>query len=578
MVGYFAKYNWIVPVGLMGLSFMFFQLCYPYHLLLKEQIQLFLYTPDYFLSYFKKPAWMASYVGDFLTQFFYLRGGGAVVLASLFGVEWLLGTVVIKRIAGVANAGLWASFPVLADWILHCDTLHGVSVSVGFILVMSLFLIYSLTAKKWLSYLVLAIFTVSGYWLAGVAFLAFPFLVVAYDFSQQKSSWLKGLLVFATVFSIPVMWRHHYLLTQIHSFIFPAFNKQSLFLPVALLGSVTCAFLLKKLELTHPKMIGIGVSFSLFVVLATGLKANANFNFEKILSLDYETYLGNPERVVGLAKKYQLKNKQASYFTNMALARQGVLPEYLLHFYQPFSLGLILPVTPNENWQSIFVSNEVFFLMGDMNLAQHSAMLGNTFSPYQRSSRMMRRLAEINLVNEDSAAANKYLRILSKTQFHKKWAQSRLAINHSPNTARWLAEKRTQLPRTDRLIKSNDYLAALSFLVEQNPGNLIALDYLLCYHLLNKDLKSFRNVYDQYARSVNRPVPAVYGEALLIGLFTSRASSAEALVYAIRPEKLKDFTDYTELYEKTAGDSNALKGRFGRSYWFYYHFATIQKK
>lgn len=521
---------------------------------------------------------MSSYVGDFLTQFFYLRGGGAMVLASLFGVEWLLGTVVIKRIAGVANAGLWASFPVLADWILHCDTLHGVSVSVGFILAMSLFLIYSLTAKKWLSYLVLAIFTVSGYWLAGGAFLAFPFLVVAYDFSQHKSIWIKGVLVFATVFSIPVMWRHHYLLTQIHSLIYPAFNKQSLFLPVALLGSVSCAVLLKKLELTHAKMISIGVSFSLFVVLATGLKANANFNFEKILSLDYETYLGNPERVVGLSKKYQLKNKQASYFINMALARQGVLPEYLLHFYQPFSLGLILPVTPNENWQSIFVSNEVFFLMGDMNLAQHSAMLGNTFSPYQRSSRMMRRLAEINLVNEDSAAANKYLRILSKTQFHKKWAQSRLAINHSPNTARWLTEKRTQLPRTDRLIKSNDYLAALSFLVEQNPGNLIALDYLLCYHLLNKDLKSFRNVYDQYARSVNRPVPAVYGEALLIGLFTSRASSAEALGYAIRPEKLKDFTDYTELYEKTAGDGDALKERFERSYWFYYHFATIQKK
>ena len=241
-------------------------------------------------------------------------------------------------------------------------------------------------------------------------------------------------------------------------------------------------------------------------------------------------------------------------------------------------MALILPVSPDERWQSIFVSNEVFFLLGDMNLAQHSAMLGNTFSPYQRSSRMIKRLAEINLINEDSAAANKYLRILTKTRFHKKWAESQLAINHASASNKWLTEKRAQIPGADTLRKSNDYLASLNFLVQQHPNNLTALDYLLCYYLLNKDLNAFRKVYDQFGRFIKRPVPSLYSEALLIRLYSLNASKEEFSDYAISPQKINDFVAYTQLYDQSKGDLNTLSGRFGKSYWFYFHFATIQMK
>jgi len=578
MTGYLKKHDWIVLTGLMGLSFVFFQFFYSYHLFFKEQIQLFLYTPDYFISYFKKPAWLAAYLGDFLTQFFYLGGGGPSVLALLFGIEGLLGFVAIKRITSSTKAGLWASLPVLTDWILHCNSLHSVSVSVGFILVLCLFLIYSALSGKWISYVVLTIFTLTGYWLIGGSILIFPFLILAYDCNNRRFYWLKWIIIFAIGFFIPPILRYHYLLTPIQSFIFPAFSKQSLLLPVSLLLAIACYFFLKKLEATHSKMINVGVPCVLALLLTVGLKTKANFNFEKILSLDGETYFGNPDRVIDLSKKYDLKNNQAPYFTDMALAQKGVLPENLLDFYQPFSIGLIPPVTPEENWQSIFVSNEVFFLIGDMNMAQHSAMLGNTFSPYQRSSRMMRRLAEINLVNGDSAAATKYLRILTKTLFHSEWAESRLKMIQSSEAKNWLASKRGQVPNTDMLRKSNDYLSSLQFLVEQHPDNVIAVDYLLCYLLLNKEVKSFRENYDRYYLKLNRPVPKVYAEALLAQLVADGASQQEALSYSIDPKTVKRFAEYTQIFEQTSGDINALNKQFAKSYWFYYHFATIQRK
>ena len=52
-------------------------------------------------------------------------------------------------------------------------------------------------------------------------------------------------------------------------------------------------------------------------------------------------------------------------------------------------------------------------------MAEHCAMLSMIFSPRNSGSRMIKRLAEINLVNGDDEAALKYLRILDNTHLHK---------------------------------------------------------------------------------------------------------------------------------------------------------------
>jgi hypothetical protein len=578
MTAYEKKRFGFVAFALTVLSFLFFQLFLPYHLFFKEQIQLFLLTPDYFLNYFKKPAWLTCYVGDFVTQFFYLRGAGPAIITFLFCIEWQLTSLVIKRITCSKNSTLWALFPVGIDWILHCDLLHNESVTLGLLTVLCVFLVYASISNHRVALAAGLSFTLLGIWVAGSIFLLFPILVIAYELARKRKIWIFWTLTTLLTFSIPLLSRSYYFLTITESYIYPALKLQSMLLPCSVIVVLTGIYLLKRFEVKYSRITPLVISFIFVAMLITGIKAKANFNYEKILSLDNQYCLGNNDRVIELSKKYDLKSQSATYFTNMALAKKGLLPEYLLDFYQPASLGLILPVSPLESWQSIFVSNEVFFLLGDMNLAQHSAMLANTFSPYQRSSRMMKRLAEINLINKDSAAANKYLRILTNTLFHKKWAETRLLINHASTSNIWLTQKRTQLPGVDKLIKSNDYLTSLNFLVQQNPTNIVALDYLLCFHLLNKDLNAFRRLYDLYGRSVKRTVPSLYSEALLIKLYSLHAAKEEFASYTLDAQKINDFVAYTQLYDQSKGDLNALTGRYGKSYWFYYHFATIQKK
>lgn len=561
------------PVVIAAFTFLFFQFLYPYHLFFKEQIQLFLYTPDYLFSYFDKPAALARLSGDFLTQFFYLRGGGATVLALLFVAEWIVLQHLIKKFIAEKHAGLWALLPVAVDFTLHLNLLHTPADSMG--LFFSLVLIgFCLSIKNKVGQVafVIVLVLLGNYWF-GNAIILLPFFLLLQKKERQSILPLLLLLAFLIV---PLVTRQHFLLTHLQAYLFPAFSLKSLWLPAFVLFAVVLAKLFSDTKLRQ-SVLAQSILLLVSILLVGGIKLNANFEQEKILALDSEFYFENNKTVLQLAETLEVKNRVASYYTNMALAQKGELPERLMEFYQPSIHGLILPVSQYENWQTILFSNELFYLLGDMNLAQHSAMLANTFSPYNRSSRMIKRLAEINMINEDFAGAEKFLRMLDKTLFHKKWAQKRLAENNAECKKIWLAKKRQQIAQTDIIRTAFDYINSIEFLVQQNPKNKMALDYLLSYHLLNKDLGAFRTAYDSYAKTDDSDAEKIYAEALLVLLFRENASEQEFEAYGIRPEQLNDFISYTELFEQSEGELTKLQSEFGRSYWFYYHFATMKE-
>jgi hypothetical protein len=537
-------------------------------------MQLFLFSFDYFYTYFHKPAWLACYLGDFITQFFYLRGGGPLVLSIVLVTEYFLLAQIIKRITRSSQSWLWAILPVTIDWALYLKLSYNLSSSVGFIFTLILFQVYlSISKGKILSYILGILISVAGYWMVGSSIFIFPVLAILNDILSNQKSTGKWKILFFIVCLSPYFFLKTYLLPIKELYIFPGTKMQTLALPLGFILVIFLATTFQKIKKYSALLAKTAVPAFFVILIFAGLSRNASFYFEKILSLDSETYFGRPGRVLELANKYQMKSKYACYFTNIALANQNLLPENLLDYYQPGSTGLILPVVPTESREAIVFSNEVFFLLGDMNLAQHSAMLGNIFSPFQRSSRMIKRLAEINLIIGDSVAANKYLRLLDKTLFHRKWAHAHEKMNQSlPNNV-WLEQKRSLLPENDTIRQPNDYLGALRYLVEQKPENKIAVDYLLCAQLLNKDLKGFKSDYDKYVKPQKKAVPKIYNEALLIVLYLQNTTREETLGYRISPQKLKDFIEYTRIFDEKKGALEPLEKKFGETYWFYYHFA-----
>ena len=53
-------------------AYCFFQFAYPYHLIRREQLTLFLFDWDYILQTYHGTGWLAAFASDFIEQFFHL--------------------------------------------------------------------------------------------------------------------------------------------------------------------------------------------------------------------------------------------------------------------------------------------------------------------------------------------------------------------------------------------------------------------------------------------------------------------------------------------------------------------------
>jgi len=300
-------------------------------------------------------------------------------------------------------------------------------------------------------------------------------------------------------------------------------------------------------------------------VLVTGLIKTTDPKRENLYGIIIESYHKNWDKILDIAEKDELKNPIATFHTNIALSEKSLLGERLMDFYQPFSSGL-LPAAYNKLWFALFTVNDPYFHIGDMDMAQHGALLGMVASPNQRSARLLKRLVEINLAIDDIPTANKYIRILESTLFHKI----------SPEMLTNIARK--GIFKEDIIRKSTDVKAMIELLVESDPNNMPAVNYLLCFYLLNKNIPAFFNAYTTYFKGRYDKVPKNYAEALLIYFAVAKTTIQELNDYGIDHEMIKMFGEYTQLYEQSNGDLDALQEKYMNTYWLFYHFAVMSNE
>jgi hypothetical protein len=193
----------------------------------------------------------------------------------------------------------------------------------------------------------------------------------------------------------------------------------------------------------------------------------------------------------------------------------------------------------------------------------------------------MKRLAEINIVNGEYEVAKKYLTILEKTLFHRRWAESRrifLFNEEECSRSPWISLKRSVIPSEDLLKAGNEYRLTLEMLIGSNPDNMMAIDYLLCWDLLIKDLDSFSaDLKKHLPPEKSGSLAGVYQEALLIRIVSGRDNRDDYKNYIFDPEKVRRITEYMKIYEETGGNGRKLEPDYGTTYWFYYHFAELKQ-
>lgn len=491
-------------------TFAFFQWAYPYHLFHKEQDLLFLWTKGQVFGYLESPAWFANLIGDFLTQFYYYIGGGPFIMA-----------IVLTALLGLAERATRPLMGRRGAWLLAI-----------------LLFLWEGGRACGLSYPLASTLSLVG-GMAGASI---------YNKIKGKNPWRQAITAVIIV----------------------AFCDWSLGY-----GAWACLLIILLAGLKEKKWILTStMCVALFLLPrdkapATSWFDKPDFDREYLLALDSEFYFGRATKVKRLLEKEHYL-PLASYFRNLYAATHDQLPHELLRHYQPGPEGLFIPVGPESSYLSIQFANEVWFRLGDMTMTEHEAMLGMIFSPRHTGSRMIKRLAEINMVNADTTATLKYLRLLDKTLCHRHWAKDRTPGKETKLVLNWLKKKRALLCKRDRLRPTNDIRGSLHHLLAANSFNRMAYDYLICYDLLNKDIEAFEADYRPDYIS-NR----LYAEAALISLAKHNDIRPEAISRSqIPPQVLIDFNDYTRMYE---AKDPSLKEKYGKTYWFYYHFAEIKR-
>ncbi|MCU0454668.1 MAG: DUF6057 family protein [Bacteroidales bacterium] len=590
--GKYLTHKYIIPVIFVAGSFLCFGLFLRYNLWFREQLQVFLLTFDHLQGYFTKPAFLASWIGDFLTQFFHPSWGAATVISITLLILWLLLHVLVKKTGGTKVPFLVPLLPVILCWAALTSLEYPVSNVISLCIAISFVLVY-VSIRPATGRQLFGIVSIPHVYLtAGSSMWIFAAAFLIYELREKRIKGFKSLLlplvIVAIAVGIPLILRLKYLLTPFQALTWLSEMKRNPgiwdFLPLAgviISASVSMMVIWDKVAFKSNSLVsGFLQALVIGAVLAGGILKVYDRDLEKILRLDREAANGNWKKVYELSEEYELRNNIASYFTNMAMAKLGIMPDSLMMHYQPAATGLFIPVNANENYLTITLSNEVYWHLGDVNAAQHSAYLGTIFSPRAENSRLMKRLIEINIVNGQYAVAEKYVRILEKTMFHGNWAEDMrkyLYNEEECGRSEWIRAKRAVIPSTDLLKSGNEYVKTLRMLVQNNPANRMALDYLLCFHLLSRDIPSFESDFEKYyLPGMDAVLPRVYQEGLLINIASRRKTPADYSRFSFSPETVRQMAEYTRLFEESNGKGSVLIEKFGKTYWFYYHFARMK--
>ena len=441
-------------------SFLFFQFAYPYHLMRREQLDLFLWDGDHIRQTYRGMGWLAGLSGDFLEQFFGLPIVGPLLVALLLTAVGYVVYRICRRFMGH-----WPS-----------------------LLVAALFFAWSFLRETGNNYM-------TRYTLAVLGYLSLVLLAL-----QFKPVWLR--------YAAAVL--------------FLAFGAWAFASPY------------------HPQY--------------GRLWSTPKPDDERLFGLDIEVSREHWDKVLQLSEK-DLYMEEASYCYNLALAMQGKLGDALFNHSQNHQATLLFPVSAERAVFTNTLAGEAWFQLGDMTMAEQSAITSLQASPRHTGARFVTRLARVNLITGEDAAAQKYLGMLGRTLFYGKWARSRMPGRQDEATQAELSKARARLTGKDFVHQAENPRAVLIDLLEADSTNTLARHYLLCYDLLCYDLDGFIRDYEP-----DRLPARLYDEAILIWLSQQGR---------LTPEEVSGYgVDVSEVDRM---------GRFGRNpsafkntYWYYY--------
>lgn len=569
--------------------FLFFSRYYRFHLHYEEQLQMFLFTSDYFWQTVWSPSGLADYIGTFLTQFYYIDWLGALIISLLLVVLQQQVYSLSRKIESNHSIFPLTFVPSILLLSLLCNENFLLSGLIAIILTVAFAQLYSINKHPNIRIFFLFLGAPILFLIAGGVFWLFGLVCVLLErIYFRKFTTLQWLLFFAiillTLFS-PVFFKFIFELQYPLSRFWwgLCYSRYPVVSPYTFLLvwlSVPVIILLYKFlpEINKLKIsisIRIGITVLVAIAGTVFVQRAADFKKEEIMAYDYFARTQNWKDIITLANHKDPESPLSVACLNLALCKTGTMGDAMFRYFQNGTEGLLPSF--QRDFTSPFVSGEVYYQLGFLNTAlRYNFEAMEAIPDYKKSSRAFKRMAEINLLNGEYKVAEKYLNILKNTLFYRKWAKKTTEYISNPalivNKPEWMELKKNRLTK-DFLFSENEKDQMLGMLLSHNTKNKMAFEYLMAYTLLNKDLEHFVQ-YFPFGKELDfTEIPAHYQEALIL-YWASKSSNLNMAPWPISDAVKQNFSKYLRTYLVNGGenaDPSTMKD-FSQTYWYYNHF------
>jgi hypothetical protein len=258
---------------------------------------------------------------------------------------------------------------------------------------------------------------------------------------------------------------------------------------------------------------------------------------------------------------------------NRALYHSGTLASDFFRVPGNFSGTGLFP-DRDSRFQAPLDCSDLYDDLGHVNEAKRWAFEAMTL--YGESADVLKRLAVTHIVSGQDSAAARILDKLGRNPFASRWAdRQRKRLNGSGERAgaAVIAEKTGRMPETDFLVDSRNPGHDMERLAERDPGNRMAIEYLLMSDLLGRDLEAFSRNLVRYRSALPDPLPALYEEGLIAALSTRRAADPRVSSITVRKTTMDRFSDFERILKEHGIRSGEAARGLGRShaatYWYY---------
>jgi hypothetical protein len=285
---------------------------------------------------------------------------------------------------------------------------------------------------------------------------------------------------------------------------------------------------------------------------------------------------GRWTEVLDSARHSHVTNPIISSQTNLALYQSGKLLDEMFAYPQNEGIGGLLM---NSTWSLAWPeeASAVCWKLGLVNASLHWAH--EAFEYKGSTPHILRQLGVVYMVKGEHRAAEMFFKNLHCVPFHGAESDHLMQLNDNPTAVALETEFKdiqASMPEKDVVTLGRSSPRELELLLNRNPGNKMAFEYLVACFLLNGSINEIFGVMPGFKAFRYNHLPVHVQEALILGAALTPKFDQNMLKGLVGITVYKHFMEYRQKIAKYRGNKSeakrAMRKEFGDTYWYYAQF------